>query len=1345
MSLSKIAVKRPVATGAILVLILVIGLVSLSQSPLDLLPDFEAPVLAVITSFPGSSPQESLELVTKPIEESVSTVGGVTGINSFSQENMSLVIVLFDWGADIKRLREDVRMRMDLVNLPEDAARPMILEFDPTLMPIMQVSASGADDPARLTGWLKDTAAPRLESIRGVAEVQVQGGVEEDIFIRATPGEMAEYEVSFEQVANVLRASLMDLPAGILDLEDRQVRLRFLGRHAEPDLLSDLIVGFKIDQDELERLIGQEIEIDLNRMLEEQAAGFAGGSSQIPTRELYWDDIFDFHGATVVDNRLILPIKANLADQEEVDLEKSLRLFTINPEITYYPEGRLLSLSLTSLGKSIVSGPGGLADFGSSGLVKLEELWLVEYAVWDNDRVIVPLNPAAVDSYGLSSADLERLADIHPLITGAASNYVLVSFHENWPQIRSEPIISIPDLENWFGDLEREARRGLGEASSGLEDMLTELAIMLVAGNLPGGGAGGNPFAGLDLDDDFPVIPVSLGMVAEIEKDTHEPTVISRYNKQPSISLSIQKEGDANTVTVARQVRQALDELSEESIGSFSQVQFNTVFDQAEEIERALADLARSLFGGAALAVLVLLLFLRNWRTTMFIALSIPAAIIATFTLLYFADITINLMTLGGLALAAGMLVDNAIVVSENIYRRYQIGENPAEASVNGAREVAGAITASTLTTISVFFPVVFLTGLAGQLFWEFALTVGCAILASLFMALTVIPLLASRSLQRWKDRAEGRSKPPRLPFYRRLLKFAVSRPWWVIVLALVFVAGGAFGFTTLGTDLFPIPEESSFTIDISLPPGATLEKTDAYVAEIETILEGKEEVAGYSARVGGSRFMVMLQAGGGASNEGRLRVDIDPQYTGEIDRVISEVRQAAEQLPYDAEATYSRQSVLDAAGLETSLDLVIRGDNLDRVMEITEQAVEILSAHSQFSDVQSSLEENRPEIHVRLDHSEALQKGATLAQVAGAVRQSLEGIPVSRIETAGGIMEIILGYEKQEIRTLEDLGEVGFYTAGGEYLRINEVAELEEAFGPRSIPRENREIVGQIEAQYGNIDLGTASSMAFEALDEIVLPAGYEISTAGSAVMMEDVLEELELVLIVAMVLVYLVMAAQFESLLHPFIIICTLPLAYAGAMFALIITGNNISVPALIGLIVLSGILVNDGIIMVDFINQQRRLHGLELNKAIIEGSTARLRPILMTTATTVLGLFPLALGIGEGAELQAPMAITIIGGQITGTILLLLAVPSIYRIVTRESRAWAGSYADYGSTGLPGGFGVEADAALQEPGVRQKARKDKPVLMIVLRMVIVLILAALIIILFNLAGQETMTVIR
>ncbi len=1328
MNLAKMAVKRPVATGAILVLILVIGLVSLSQSPLDLLPDIEAPVLAVITALPGSSPQESLELVTRPIEESVSTVGGVTGINSISRENTSLVIVLFDWGADVKNLREDIRMRMDLVDLPDDASRPMILEFDPTLMPIMQISASGADDPARLTAWLQETAAPRLESIRGVAEVQIQGGVEEDIFVRANPKEMAEYEISFGQIANVLRTSLMDLPAGIVDLEDRQVRLRFLGRYAEPELLSDLIVGFKVDQEELDRLIGEEIELDLNRLIEAQDFGFAGsgsgGMGSLPVRELYWDDIFDFNSAVVVGESIILPITDRVAGREDLDLERSMRLFTVNPEITLQAESNYLNLSLSSLGLMPVSVDEAPND--SSFPVKLEQLWLIEYASWDQDQVIVPLDPAALQENNISSAGLTRLAERHPLITQAAPGYILISFHQNWPEIREEPLISIPDLQGLLSDLESGARQGLNEASGGLEDLMIELTTTMLGGNTGGSSTGANPFSGVDLGDDIPVDPVTLGMVAEIEKTQYEPSSFSRYNMQPSIGLSIQKEGDANTVTVARQVREVLDELSEESIGTFSQISFDTIFDQAEEIEFALADLARSLLGGAVLAIVVLLLFLKNWRTTMFIGLSIPSAIIATFTLLYFTDITINLMTLGGLALAAGMLVDNAIVVSENIYRQYQLGENPNDAAIKGAREVAGAITASTLTTISVFFPVVFLSGLAGQLFWEFALTVGCAILASLFMALTVIPLLASRTLQRRHEQGSKLSSLPRLPSYRRALKFTLHRPWLVLLITVIFVAGGALGFTTLGTELFPSPEESSFTVNISLPPGSTLETTDAYVSEIESILEDQPDVANYSVRTGGSGFMGM-RGGGGASNEARIRVDLDPAALGEIDRVIEEVRSRADRLPYEAVNTYSSQSVLDTAGFEARLELVVSGDNLEEVTRITGQAADILAEHPRFSDVQSSLEENRPEVHIRLDHSEALQKGVTLSQVASAVRESLEGIPVSRIETAEGIMEIVLGYEKQEINTLEDLSEVGFYTAGGEFVRISEVAELEEAFGPRSIPRENRRIVGQIEASYGDLDLGTAAEEAFAALEQIALPDGYTINTAGSVVVMDEVLDELALILIVAMVLVYLVMAAQFESLLHPFIIILTLPMAYAGSVLALMITGNNISVPALIGLIVLSGILVNDGIIMVDYINQQRRLYGLELNRAILEGAAARLRPIMMTTATTALGLFPLALGIGEGAELQAPMAITIIGGQFTGTLLLLLAVPAIYKMVTRE-------HPDQGA--------AKAALAYTSPAGDDRG---KPLMKMVLRMVIVLILAALILILFNVTGQETFMVIR
>ncbi len=1339
MSLSKIAVKRPVATGTILLLILLIGLVSLYQSPLDLLPDIQPPVLAVITAFPGSSPQETLELVTRPVEEGVSAVSGLTNLNSFSQENLSLVIMQFDWGMDVNSVREDVNVRMDLLDLPDGVQRPMILKFDPTLMPIMVVSASGTDNKVQLTEWLEDTASPRLDSIPGVASVQVQGGAEQDLFVRTSPDTMAEYEVSFEQIANVLRASLVDLPAGIIDLEDRQVRIRFLGRYAEIEMLSDLIVGFQVDQEALEEMIGQEVDINLNQMLTGQgnilSGGIGGGLSQVPVREIYWDDIFDFKKAVVSAGKLLIPLNEEWLARHDQEVESRLLLFTVNPHISYEPEKLLMNLSLTSLGRSSLN----------DSAVSLEDIWIIEQAVWDSDRVIVPIDPVSMDRHAIDAADLTALAESNPLITQSGSNYLLVAFHENWENIRREPIVSLPDYGAWLSNVQSEVAKGVSDVTRRLEDSLSDLATTMILSSMS---PGSSNFAGFELDGDFPINPVSLGMLAEIEQDLYNPTTITRFNRQPSISLVIQKEGDANTVLVARQIREVLDQLSEESTGSFSRITFNTVLDQAEEIERALADLAWALAGGALLAIVVLILFLRNWRTTMFIGLSIPAAIIATFTLLYFANLTINLMTLGGLALAAGMLVDNAIVVSENIFRRYQMGEDPSEAAVNGAQEVAGAITASTLTTISVFFPVVFLSGLAGQIFWEFALTVACAILASLLVALTVIPLLASRSLRRHHERQTEMFSTSRLPTYRTLLKMAVRHPWWVLIFAIIFVAMGAVGYTTLGTELFPATDESSFSINISLPPGSTLAASDAYSTEVEEILESREEIVSYSTTVGGSGFMSMF-VGGGSSNQSSFSVEIDSDYIGNIDRIIEEVRRDMVALPVEADLSFSRDSVLDTAGLESGLDLVVGGPDLDQIIAITGQAVQVLSENPQFTDVQSSLEESRPEIHIRLDQSQALQKGVTQVQVATSVRQALEGIPVSRIETEAGILSIILGYQKSEINTIEDLGRISFYTPAGEFLYLDEISTLTESFGPQSIPRENHMVVGQIQLQYGDLDLGTATNLALEELEVIALPDGYEIKPAGSFTLMGDVLSELELVLFMAAMLVYLVMAAQFESLLHPFIIICTLPLAYTGSVIALMITGNNISIPAMIGVVVLSGILVNDGIIMVDFINQQRRLHGLGLQEAIIEGAAARLRPILMTTATTVLGLLPLALGLGEGSQLQAPMAITIIGGQITGTILLLLAIPSIYKVLTRETAEQRGKYAEAEAAeslaAAGGGAGTSIPSRGQINNHNRLKSKNKPLFMLILRMVIVLILAAVLFILLGTSGQELLTIIQ
>jgi HAE1 family hydrophobic/amphiphilic exporter-1 len=496
-----------------------------------------------------------------------------------------------------------------------------------------------------------------------------------------------------------------------------------------------------------------------------------------------------------------------------------------------------------------------------------------------------------------------------------------------------------------------------------------------------------------------------------------------------------------------------------------------------------------------------------------------------------------------------------------------------------------------------------------------------------------------------------------------------LRRPWAVIAAGAAVTLAGVLLYPLLGTNLFPTPKESSFSIEVALPPGATLSQTDQYVSQLEAILAETDGVSFFTSHVGETEFFG-LPISGGVANQARIKVSTDPGRRQSFTAIMSEVKAKAGALPGEARVTFTRESLLDITGLDSNLELVIEGESLEQVREICSRLVARLAALPSMGDVKSVLEETRPEIHVHLDHRRALQKGVTVYQVATVLRQAMEGLPVARIDTGGdgGILNLVLGLQDGEIGSLDDLEKIGFYSPSGAFLRLGEVATFTRGFGPASIPRENQRVVGIVQAQYFG-DLGGAAKEALQAVAEMNLSPGCGVRATGTASLMREVFEELWLVLFLAALLVYLVMAAQFESFLHPFMIICSLPLAFTGAVLALLATGNSLSVPALIGAVVLAGILVNDGIIMVDLINQKRRLHGVPLREAIIEGAAARLRPILMTTITTVLGLVPLALGLGQGSQLQAPMAIVIIGGQISGTALLLFVIPAIYHLTGKD----------------------------------------------------------------------------
>ncbi len=1177
MSLPDRVVRRPIATLAITALILTIGLVSLWKTSLDLLPDIKPPLIAIITVFPGSSPQETLQLVTEPIEAQVAAIGGITNLSSLSQENISMVLLRFQWGANLNSLRDEVKAHLDLLPLPDGAARPIVLKFDPTLLPVMQVAVSSSADTVSLTGWLELHVKPLLEKVPGVASVSIQGGASQGLFVRLDPTLMAQQRISFDQVANILRASLLDLPAGITELDQERQRLRFLGRPADIETLQKMVIGFQVDEQAIREMLGRSLDFNLN---ESFSSFFAlPDLKDIPMRTIYVRDVAPGIRLNEQGSAIIIELDRDLLER-----------FNLQPQ--------LLSI-----------------------LLPLE--WNPHH---HRGNIVIPLPPG-------SGLDEET--------------------------IKNTPLVRVPDFEMWLLQIQEKAEQGLKAASGALEQSLTEMAAAIIAASATGRG-------GLPPGDGFPLQPVTLGSIARVETDLRPASTISRVNGRPSVTLSIQKEGDANTVAVSRQVEQVLQEIKEVEATLEHPFYIHTIYNQAREIENALSDLAWALAWGSFLAVAVLLIFLKNWRTVVIIGLSIPMAVITTFALLYFANLTVNLMTLGGLALAAGMLVDNAIIVSENIYRRYQMGESPVKAAVSGSHEVTGAVLASTLTTISVFVPVAFISGLARELFRDFAQTVSCALLASLIIALTIIPLLTSRLL--------GKRPPDSHPgpaeysgFYRRILERALQYPWAVVAVSLLFVALSLLLYPRLDTNLFPAPEEKSFYIDLTLPPGTPLHRTDSVVKQVEQALAGMDAVSDFFTRVGENQFFGLPLEGGNA-NKARIWVHASEEWAGRLAEVIREVRKEVEPLLEKGQAVFTRESLLDATGLETKLELIVEGEAVEGVKEISTELVKRLQQLPAVTDALSLLEETRPEIQARLQHGLALQKGMTVYQTASLLHQGLEGTTVARLETEQGLLDLILCYSDSGIETLSDLEQISFYTPSGAYMELGDVAVFSEGYGPASIPRENHKVVGVVQAQYrGN--LGTVSAEAMRLVEQMQLPLGYTVRVTGTAALMQEVFDELKLVLLLAALLIYLVMAAQFESLLHPLIIILSLPLAFGGSIIALLLAGQSLNVPALIGAVVLAGILVNDGIIMVDFINQQRRLHGQPLRRAIITGAVTRLRPILMTTTTTILGLIPLSLALGQGSQLQAPMAIVIIGGQVAGTALLLVAIPAIYLLFNRD----------------------------------------------------------------------------
>ncbi len=776
-------------------------------------------------------------------------------------------------------------------------------------------------------------------------------------------------------------------------------------------------------------------------------------------------------------------------------------------------------------------------------------------------------------------------------------------------------------------------------------------------------------------------VPIYLRDIATVEDSHEEIRYLVSVNGKPSIRLYVYKQSGANTVKVSEAVWKEIDQIHRD----FPNIHITATRDTADFIKASISNLEQAAMLGAFLAVAVLMFFLRSFASTLIIGTAIPLAVISTFALMYFNGFTLNTISFGGLALGVGMLVDNSIVVLENIYRHREEGRSRREAASKGSKEVAMAITASTLTTVAVFVPVLFISGMSGQQFQQLAWVVSFALLCSLVAALTIVPTLCARLLPRpgngvqkkglvgVLDRFAGGSLARLTRGYERLLGWALNHRLSVVFGAVFLFAIAVYLLPLIGVELQPEVDEGEIRIRVELEPGTRVEVTDSVMQRLAAIAREEVPEAKYIQVESGSSSPFR----GGGQNTGDLGISLVPQ--SERDRSSQEI--AAElRRKLSAEPGMSVQ-VRAGGGLFSRLtrfgssegdrlEVEVRGHDLDILTALAEQVRERMLATPGVTDAEISRKPGLPEMQISVDRPKASSMGLNVSDVADTLETAIGGRRASFYREEGDEYQILVRLREQDRMELAKVGQIPITTPIGRTIPAESIVKMRRQEGPVSITRADQERIIAVSGAIAGRDLGSIVADLEGSLRDIDRPDGYEIVFGGEWEEQQKAFRELTFAAILAIVLVYMVMASQFESLRDPFIILLSIPLAAIGVTGLLLITETTFNIQGFLGVIVLVGIVVNNAIVLVDYTNLLRREYGLPLREAVMQAGRNRLRPILMTTITTVLGLLPMSLGLGEGGELQAPLARVVIGGLTTSTLITLVFIPVVYMILEERT---------------------------------------------------------------------------
>jgi HAE1 family hydrophobic/amphiphilic exporter-1 len=776
-------------------------------------------------------------------------------------------------------------------------------------------------------------------------------------------------------------------------------------------------------------------------------------------------------------------------------------------------------------------------------------------------------------------------------------------------------------------------------------------------------------------------VPIYLEDIAEVKDTLKETRFLGRVQKKPGVYLMVSKRSGANTAIAGEQVKKTLEEIRKTLPPD---IEFYTAMDQSDMIRRVAKRTSGNALQGGILAIILIFLFLRNWRPTLIIALAIPLSVITTFIAFYLAGYTLNLLTLGGLTLGVGMLVDNAIVVIENTYRHIEEGKDRKKAAIFGASEVGMAITASTLTTIVVFFPMVFARGITGKLTQGLALAIAFSLISSLFVALTIVPLLTS-VLFKSKDGKtvnSGSVNKDEVRFqrwrhvYRKLLTKSLEKRRWVLGGALgLFVLSLAI-IPFLGTEFMPAQDRGMILLKVKMPIGTALEETNRVVSIVENLMLEQPEVTIVSAQAGSSAEENPSDQASSFSisgtNEGLLWVGLVVKAKRKFTdaQVLERIRSELPRLEnVKFEAIDMGQIMM--GGAQAPVEIKVFGRDLDTMKNIADTIVARIKDVQGLRDLTHTLSQGKPEYQIKIDRERAAKFGLMVSQIASTVQAATVGRVPTRYREEAEEFDLRVRFKEEFRDNIQEIGSIPIVTPQNKVIYLDQVATIDKGEGPIQITRENQTRRISVTANIAGRDLGSVVKDIKARLGtmERQLPPGYFIEFGGSYKDMQEAFLILAGAFALATLLVYMVMASQFESFRHPFIIMFTIPMGLIGVVLGLLVSRKPVNLPVMIGFILLGGIAVNNGIVMIDYINQLRR-RGIESKEAVVQGAVTRLRAVLLTALTTILGMLPMALSTSEGAEMRAPMAITVAGGLTATTFLTLFIIPIIYSLFERIS---------------------------------------------------------------------------